>query len=207
MRCGEGAVARRVDDVEPGADDGDRAGAAGERAFVRRGVDAERQARDDDPAGLAQVRREGARVVEPLRRRVAAADDRHRRRLEQLDPAAHVEQQRRVGAVEKQLRIARIADDDGVARLVAAARQPLPGRRPTRGELVRQRCASAAATAGPTTSLRAAVDAAIAASGAPKRASSARADSTADAGRLKQAQPRRELVAIDHVRVPAPRPK
>ena len=45
------AMARRVDEIEPGADDGDRAAAAGERAFVRGAVDAERQAGDDDPAG------------------------------------------------------------------------------------------------------------------------------------------------------------
>ena len=49
--------------------------------------------------------------------------------------------------------------------------------------------------------VRAAVEASITACGRAEAASSARADFAADAGRLEQAQPRRELVAIDHVGV------
>ena len=96
----EGAVACRIDDVEPRADHRDRAGAAGERALVRRGVDAERQPRDDDPAGLAQMRSEGARVLEPLRCRVAAADDRDHRRLQ----AARCGRAHRAAAADRRCR-------------------------------------------------------------------------------------------------------
>ena len=200
---GERPVAPRIDHVEPGADDGDRAGAAGQGGLVRGGVDAERQPRDDDPAGLAQMRREGACVVESLRRRIAAADDRHRRRLEQLDPAAHIEQERRIGGIEEELRVARIADDDGVARLVAAA-EPLPAGVSTGRELVR----NAAERGG-----NAGTDDFLAGSRRRRERRLGRAEAsqqrarrlTADTGRLEQAQPRREFVAIDHVRAPAPR--
>ena len=62
------AMARRVDAVQPGADHGNRAAAAGQAALVRSAVDAQRHAGDDGQTGLAQVRaRRRARCRCPVR--------------------------------------------------------------------------------------------------------------------------------------------
>jgi len=50
---GQRVVLARVDAVEAGADDGDRAGRAAQRAFVGGAVDALRQPGDDDQPRLA----------------------------------------------------------------------------------------------------------------------------------------------------------
>jgi len=70
---------------------------------VRGGVYAQRQAADHRQSGSTQGRRERAGIGEPLRRRVAAANDGQAPAVEQLDATAEVEQDRRIGAVEQSL--------------------------------------------------------------------------------------------------------
>ena len=103
-------------------------------------VDAERQPGDDHQPGPAQVAGEGAGVLQPLRGRVAAADDRDRVGGEQLDPALDVEQRRRVGGLEQRRRIARIAEHQHVAparRVGRTAVEPGEGGGEQGGELRR----------------------------------------------------------------------
>jgi len=117
-------VAARIDPVEPRADDRDRAGRGFERSFVRRAVDAEREPRDDCVASAAQVCGERPCVVDALRRRVAAADDRDRGPREPFDLALDVQQERRVGGLEQRLRIVGLAERDDSARCIRAFQQP-----------------------------------------------------------------------------------
>ncbi len=107
---GERAVPARVDAVQPGADNGDRAALAVERAFMGRAVDAQRQAGHHGVACAAQVGSEGVRVVHPLRARVAAADEGDGGPAEELEMPVCEEQQRRIGGFEQGGRIVRVAD-------------------------------------------------------------------------------------------------
>ena len=99
------AIARRINDVEPGADDGDAARRAGEPAAVRRRVDAEREPAHDREPRVRQRARESFGVRDALLGRVAAADDRERRRVEELDAAFRVQERRRIGGVQQRLGI------------------------------------------------------------------------------------------------------
>ena len=111
--------------------------------------------------------------------------------------AARVEEQRGVGALEQRLRVALVADRD---RSRARSAPPWSHSHPAarRASNASGLVASAAASALGTTWARAVVEAAITAS-ASRSARAARAPPTADARGLEQAQPRRKLVAIDHV--------
>ena len=64
------------------------------------------------------ARAEALRVRDALLRRVAAADDREGRRVEELDAAFRVQERRRIGDVEQRLRIRRVAERDDVVRRV-----------------------------------------------------------------------------------------
>jgi hypothetical protein len=90
------AVARRIHAIEAGADDRERRPRAKERALVRRGVHSEGQARDDGQPGLRQCVRKVARVVQPLRGRIAAAHDRERGAVQQFAPAHEKKHGRRI---------------------------------------------------------------------------------------------------------------
>ena len=95
-----------------------------EPALVRGCVDAERQARDDRQTGVAEVRREAPCVVESLRRRIAAADDRDRFG----DSAARRGPGRRAAAAGRRLsssdlRVARVAERDD-RRALGTGSQP-----------------------------------------------------------------------------------
>ena len=80
--------------------------------------------------GVAQRLREGLGVRHALRGRVAAADDRERRLVQQLDAALHVEERRRVGDLQQLARIAGIGErDDVVRRIFEPAPRGCQGRR------------------------------------------------------------------------------
>ena len=80
---------------------GDAARGAREPAAMRRRVDAEREPAHDREPGVAQRLRERLGVGHALRGRVAAADDRERRRVQQLDAALDVEERRRIGDLQQ----------------------------------------------------------------------------------------------------------
>lgn len=72
----------RVDDVGATSDHGNRASASLERATMRGTVDAERETTHHDEAGLRERPTEVSRHAEPVRGRIACADDGDRRRIE-----------------------------------------------------------------------------------------------------------------------------
>jgi hypothetical protein len=65
MRSHRRAVARRVDQVRPGADHGDGGPRSSQGTLVRGGIDAQRQAGDDAQAGAGQGFRKGQRIRLP----------------------------------------------------------------------------------------------------------------------------------------------
>ena len=75
---GEGRVLRRVEAVEAGAQDGNRAPAAIEGASVRRGVDATREPRHDRDPDLPEIPGEGAGEAQAEARGSPRADHRYR---------------------------------------------------------------------------------------------------------------------------------
>lgn len=102
------AVAGRVDAVNAGAHDGDRARAvrAGvQRAFVRRRVDAQRQSADDAPAVRGQMAGEGAGIFLAARRGIARTHDGKRRTLQIRRVASHIQQDGRISDGQQTLRI------------------------------------------------------------------------------------------------------
>ncbi len=109
----------RIDAIQAGADESDRAARAGQAAVVGRAVDAHGQAGNNGQPALTQKTSEFTRVVHALRGRAPAAHDGDARRRQQLDPAQREQQQRRVGRLQQQNGVARIAQYDDVARRVA----------------------------------------------------------------------------------------
>jgi len=91
---------------------------------MRGAVDPCRQAGDHRQPGLAQMLGKGMGVDLALRRRVAAADDRNHRRLQEFDPALGVQQQRRIGGFEQRSGVGGVAERDDVARRGVAGLQP-----------------------------------------------------------------------------------
>jgi hypothetical protein len=75
----------RVDDVDAAAEHRHRRPATVERAAVRGGVDAARHAACDDHAAASEIGTQPVRHLERVRRRLAGADERHRRRAEDID--------------------------------------------------------------------------------------------------------------------------
>ena len=77
-----------------------------ERAFVRGGVDAEREPRHDRQARVDASARANSRAFAlPLRRRVAAADDRERGLVQELATPDEEQHRRRVADIEQGARI------------------------------------------------------------------------------------------------------
>ena len=113
-RVGQRPVARRVDPVDPGAHDRERAGRGLKRALVGCGVDALREAADHGEPRLAQRAGEVASVAQPGLGGVAAAHDRDRRARERCRIAPHEQHRRRVGDLEQAGRIARVVEADQV---------------------------------------------------------------------------------------------
>jgi hypothetical protein len=117
-RVREVAVRGRIHAVGPGAGDRDRRGARVERAAVRGGVDALRKPRDDREARVGERARERLRVLDALRRALPAADDRERRRVEELEAPERVERRRRIGELEQRPRVVGVVPrEQPVARL------------------------------------------------------------------------------------------
>ena len=145
-------------------------GLAFQGALVGGAVDAERQPGDDDQPGPAQVAGEGARVLQALRGRVAAADDRRSSRRR----AARSGRRRRAASAGPRSRAAPpdSADRRAPARRARPPRRP-DGRRARRGWRRAGRrssggsAASAAAAAAPTSGRRAAVEASSTPCGEP----------------------------------------
>ena len=175
----ERAVPRRIDEVEPGADDGDRRRRRRRARLRARRRRCRARARRRRPSR----RRRGAPRRRARSRGLAGSGCGCRRsrspvRCSSSIASARVEEQRRVGAVEQ--RRADSADRRAtidVARLVAAL-QPLPSRRQARLELLPGSSPAPPPAPAATTAWRAQRSRrAITASGEPKRASSARAAS------------------------------
>ena len=76
------AIARRIDDVESGADHRQRRGRAGKPAAMRGGIDAEGKSADDRETAVGEFAGKGLRVGTALRGGIAAADNRKRRAVE-----------------------------------------------------------------------------------------------------------------------------
>ncbi len=104
---GELAVRRGIDAVDPARLHRDSAPARGERRLVSRRVDAECQPGDDHHTRGRELPRHAPRHLDPVRRRCAAADDRHRGLRERVEIAAHREHGRRIGELDERRRIAR----------------------------------------------------------------------------------------------------
>ena len=142
------AVAARVGHVHARPEHRDREPAAVQRALVGRGVDAVGQAAHDDRPPLGQSGRERAGERPPLRRRPAAADDRHdrgpgQRRRHRLDRPPREEPERRVvELVEASRRSAGRSRPDG------RCRRPR-GRAGARARRSAARAASAASSSAP----------------------------------------------------------
>ena len=98
-------VARGINTVEPGADDGHAGSGAGQSAPVGRRVDAERQPADDGEPGIRQGMGEGLGVAHALRRGVAAADDAEGGLVEQAALPLAIQHGRRIRDLEQGLRI------------------------------------------------------------------------------------------------------
>ena len=101
-------VGSRIDPIQPGAYQRNRAARAAQRALVSGAVDAGRQAGHHGQAGLAERGGESVCVVEAFGRRMAAADDRQGRALQQGKVALGVEQQGRIGQVQPDRRVVRV---------------------------------------------------------------------------------------------------
>ena len=137
-----------------------------ERAFVRGGVDAERESRHDRQAGGRERLRELARVRLALRRRVAAADDRERRPVQQRATPDEEQHRRRVADVEQRARIVGVVPrDDVMRRIVEPARRCVE-------RVLRDRCERGCATAGGTWRASCATDAPRIAAGSSNARSS-----------------------------------
>ena len=121
IRCARSRLRAGIDAIEARADDRERRRRAVQGACVRRRVDAERQSRHDREARVGQRAREVARVVDALRRGVAAADDRQRGPVQELAPADVVQHRRRMAELEQRPRIVGVVPGDQV---VAGLRQP-----------------------------------------------------------------------------------
>ncbi len=93
-RAGQRLVARRIQTVGAGADDGHGAGRRAEPAAMSGGVDAQRQSADHGQPGLTQGCREGLGITFALRCGIPAADDGQHRPRQQFDVPAHIQQQR-----------------------------------------------------------------------------------------------------------------
>jgi hypothetical protein len=79
-----------------------------------RGIDAQRHAAHDAQARVRKRGGEGVRIALALRARVAAADDRKCRRVEQLRAPHRMDHGGRIGNREQRLWITRIAERDQV---------------------------------------------------------------------------------------------
>ena len=111
----EFAVRLRIDDVDAGAEDGDRCAVGIERRFVCGGVDAASEAGDDDEIGVAREwRGDRLRGVDRVWRCTPRADDSDAVALQQLAFAARVKRERRIDDLAQQRRILLIDQcDDG----------------------------------------------------------------------------------------------
>ena len=106
------AVLLRIELVKPRADHADGLPLRGKCAAVRLGVYAERKPRNDNPALFRKPLRNLERLVEPVRRRAARADDGDRRRGEKRRIALDVERERMGRLLEKLRRIRRVDGRD-----------------------------------------------------------------------------------------------
>ena len=122
---GQHLVGTRVNEIQPRAQHGHRAGRAFQRAFVRGAVYALGQARHHHPALLAEMGGKGVRVLRALRAGVARAHDGQAARREAGQLAAHIKHQRRIGSLHQCGGVVGVAQRQHVA--VAAAVPPVLG--------------------------------------------------------------------------------
>ncbi len=102
-------VLGRVEDVDPSGDDGDRSGL--ERAVMGGGIDSSGEAGDDDRPRLAQPLCQRAREPAGGGRRVAGADHRRRRPVEQARMAFDDERRGRRLQFGQQRRVEALAEE------------------------------------------------------------------------------------------------
>src|SRR5260221_8555310 len=114
---GEFSVARRIDDIDAGAEDRNRRAGAGQAAAMCCGVDAQRKPGDDRESGGAERCGEMLRVALPLSRSVAAADNGERGLWQQLTATVPIKQRRWVRDPEEPARIQLAGQGDGEAVL------------------------------------------------------------------------------------------
>src|SRR5690606_17375404 len=125
--CGEPGVVSGIDDIDPAAEHGDRAGRPGEGALVAGRVDAGREAARDREAGSAQVLGQAKRRLAPRAGRVAAADDRDLRSAEEVGAGAvDPQRERRVVRLREARReLGRAVNNEGVTLALEPATHPV----------------------------------------------------------------------------------
>ena len=100
---------RRIDDVGPRSEHGDRGSAARERTAMRRGIDAAREAAHHDDAPRGEIGRQPFRDGEPVLRRGARTDQGDRGTLERSRRPARPEHKGRIRDGGERRRIRRVA--------------------------------------------------------------------------------------------------
>ena len=122
-------VARGIDAVEPGADDGDARTGTRQPATMRRRVDTERQPADDGEPGIGQRMGKRLGIAHPLRRGIAAADHAEAGLAQQVAPSLAIQHGGRIGDFQQGLRIIRIRQrHQAVARLIEPGQGGVPQR-------------------------------------------------------------------------------
>ena len=121
-RARQSVVSGRVDAVDSGADERDRAAALAERALVGRTVNALGEATQDGQTGLGQMLRKMSCVLKTDNAGLAAADDGHRGAREPRRIAQDIEQAGRIGKIQQACWIGRVVQ--GQQRALALAMQP-----------------------------------------------------------------------------------
>ncbi len=116
---------RRVRDVDPGAQHGDRVASHVERRLMGHRVDAAGQPTDDDVAGAHQPDDERDRRIAAVDRVGAGTDDRDARPLQQLGPPPYMQEGRRLRQTPEGSRVIRVIEAKGV-RPVHAWKRGLP---------------------------------------------------------------------------------
>ena len=117
-------IARRVDDIESGADHGNRRRRGGETAQVSGRIDAQRQSADDGETALRQFLRKRLGIDTTLLACVAASHDGQRSTVEQISLALDVQQGRRVSDFQQQPGIGVVGKGND---LIAGFLQPSQG--------------------------------------------------------------------------------
>lgn len=83
-------VQRRIDKIRSRSDNRNRAARTAQPAAMRRAIDTQRKPRHNREALLRKGLREAAGIINALRCRAPAADDRNRPRLEQVQPSLYI---------------------------------------------------------------------------------------------------------------------